>query len=435
MTKWREVTIDGIAAPQRYAVAGGPFGSALGRKDYVTDGVPVIRGAQLGDLGAFSHQDLVFVSEDKAERHRGNLAFRGDVIVTQRGTVGQVGQIPDDAPYPRYLLSQSQMKLTVDRSQADARFVYYALLSPEVQDALVGSTISAGVPHINLATFRSLALNVPSLATQQRIAGILGALDDLIENNRRRIELLEQMAQAIYREWFVRFRYPGHEDATFVDSPLGPIPEGWEIQRLGDLAAVDKGLSYQGAHLTGAGTPMANLKCFRPGRGFRRDGTKPYSGPCKPKHRVAPGDLVMANTDLTQSGAVIGSPAVIPRRGFESGGIISHHLFVIRCADSDRRSFLYWLFTDDAFRSYARSVASGTTVLGFRPVDLIEFRFAYPSAALLKWFALFAGEVAYLAEELENGIEELAAIRDLLLPKLVTGEIDVSHVDLDAIVA
>lgn len=434
MNDWRVTTIDDIAARDRYSVAGGPFGSALGRKDYVSMGVPVIRGAQLGGPSAFSHDDLVFVSDEKADRHAGNLAYPGDVLMTQRGTVGQVGRIPADVPYPRYLLSQSQMKLTVDPSKADASFVYYALLAPVSQDTIRGSTISAGVPHINLATFRALKLSVPSLRTQRRIGSILRAIDDLIENSRRRIELLERMARAIYQEWFVGFRYPGYENSALAGSPLGPIPEGWDVKTLGAFVDVDKGLSYKGAYLTDDGVPMANLKCFRPGGGFRRDGTKPYSGSFKKKHEVKPGDLIVANTDLTQAGSVIGSPALVPRRGFETGGIVSHHLFAVRCSDESLIPWLYQVFRDEPFRSFARGVASGTTVLGFRPADLLSFQLACPPPEVWRLFSALAGDLHTMTEDLNDACDELGAIRDLLLPKLVTGQIDVSNVDLDMLV-
>ncbi len=241
------------------------------------------------------------------------------------------------------------------------------------------------------------------------------------------------MAQAIYREWFVHFRYPGHEYAALVDSPLGPIPEGWEVKRLGEVIDVDKGLSYKGVHLTEVGTPMANLKCFRTGCGFRRAGTKPYSGPFRPKHEIVPGDLIVANTDLTQAGMVIGSPALIPRRGFELGGIISHHLFAVRCAMPEIRPWLYQVFCEERFRSYARGVASGTTVLGFRPADLLSYPVAYPPRNLSGVFGTFAGHLGEMAEDLSDASEYLAGIRDLLLPKLLTGQIDVSGLDLDAL--
>jgi type I restriction enzyme S subunit len=395
---------------------------------------PVYLGIKnITDAGSLDLTEVRHISEeDFSQWTRRVEPQAGDVVFTYEATLHRYALIPEDF---RGCLGRRLALIRPDPDVVLPRFLHFLMLGPAWHATVTERIISgATVDRIPIIDFPNFPVTVPDVPTQDGVAAILGLLDDLIENNRRRIELLEEMAQAIYREWFVRFRYPGHEDATFVDSPLGPIPEGWEVRNLGDVAAIDKGISYKGAYLTEVGTPMANLKCFRPGRGFRRDGTKPYSGPCKPKHRVAPGDLIMANTDLTQSGAVIGSPAFIPRRGFESGGIISHHLFAIRCSDRDLRPFLYWLFTDDAFRSYARSVASGTTVLGFRPVDLVSFRFARPPATLLKRFAQIAVDVAELAEDLEDSIQEVAGIRDLLLPKLVTGEIDVSHLYLDAVV-
>jgi type I restriction enzyme S subunit len=220
--------------------------------------------------------------------------------------------------------------LRPDRREVDPQFLFHYLRSPEAQGRLRRRASGTTVSGIRQPELRAVEISLLARTDQEKVSLILDSLDDLVENNRRRIDLLEQMAQAIYREWFVNFRYPGYENAIFIDSPVGLVPDDWEIKRLGDIIEVDKGLSYKGSYLTETGVPMANLKCFRPGGGFRRDGTKPYSGPFKPKHEVFPGDLIVANTDLTQAGAVIGSPALVPRRGFESGGIISHHLFAIR---------------------------------------------------------------------------------------------------------
>jgi type I restriction enzyme S subunit len=218
-----------LKAPDRYSMVGGPFGSKLVGKDYVADGVPVIRGTNL-PLGArFSFDDLVFVSEEKVSADLfGNLAFPGDLVVTQRGTLGQVGMVPATCPYARLVVSQSQMKLTVDGSKADPLYVYYALRSPHGQHEIHSRAISAGVPHINLSLFKQLCVPVPPLPTQHKIVAILSAYDDLIENNNRRITILEEAALRIYREWFVDFRYPGHENVPLADSTLGSIPAGWD---------------------------------------------------------------------------------------------------------------------------------------------------------------------------------------------------------------
>ena len=308
----------------------------------------------------------------------------------------------------------------------DPRFVAYLLKTVTVD----GSTASA-VPGVNRNHLHTRPVRRPSPAVQRRIAAVLSAFDELIAINERRIALLEDLARSLYREWFVQFRFPGHEEVKFVNSELGSIPEGWEVRRLGDVLRVDKGLSYKGAHLTGSGPSMANLKCFAPHGGFRRSGTKPYSGIYRERHSVVPGDLIVANTDLTQAGHVVGSPAILPRRGFSEGGLVSHHLFAVRALGGRKEvPFFFHLMLDARFREFARSRASGTTVLGFRSDDLIEYPYVAPPAPMQGQFSEFARLALEHAESLVDENEALAATRDLLVPRLVTGRLDISEVDL-----
>ena len=287
-------------------------------------------------------------------------------------------------------------------------------------------------PNLSYRDLATLEIPMASLPTQRTIAAILSAYDDLVENIDRRLEILEETAERIYREWFVYFRYPGHEGVSLVESELGPIPPGWVVRRLGDVATVDKGLSYKGAFLTDQGLPMANLKCFLVGGGFRRDGTKPYSGDFRPRHSVVAGDLIMANTDLTQVGGVIGSPAIIPRRGFENGGLISHHLFAIRPRVGGlTNAVLFHMLADERFRQFARGRASGTTVLGFRTADCEAYRLAVPTPDVLARFGDIVDDILSLSEILRELIESSRATRDLLLPRLISGEIDLEGLNIE----
>jgi type I restriction enzyme S subunit len=432
MIDWPLVSLEEIAAPGRYSVVGGPFGSALGRKDYVDDGVPVIRGAQLGGPGWFSHEDLVYVSNDKADRHPGNLAYPGDVLVTQRGTVGQVGLIPLDAPFERYLLSQSQMKLTVDPARANARYVYYWLRSPEAQHAMLGSTISAGVPHINLATFKGMKLPLPSLLEQERVADVLGSIDDLIENNRRRVEVLEEMARAIYREWFVRFRYPGHEEVPLVDSPLGPIPDGWEVRRLDGVASLVRGRSYRKHELVDVGGRLfVNLKCMMRGGGFRRAGLKRYDGKFSEAQLVGHGDVVLAVTDLTQGREILARATLVPR--LPEPGVISLDVARIVPDEPADRLWLFAVLRWSDFADRVKEFANGSTVLHLSPDHVVAGNVLWPPGDMRASLVSALGPTLGLVDELLDGSDRLALIRDLLLPKLATGQIDVSHLDLDAL--
>lgn len=173
---WKVERVEAIAAPTRNAVAGGPFGSKLGRKDYVDVGVPVIRGANLRVGGGFDETQLVFVSDEKAEDLRSALAARGDVLITQRGTLGQVGLIPAWSDFDRYVLSQSQMKITVDPSKVSAEFIYGQFSTPETTGRFISQGMSSGVPHVNLKLLREFEILVPPLHLQSRFSDSVGQL-------------------------------------------------------------------------------------------------------------------------------------------------------------------------------------------------------------------------------------------------------------------
>jgi len=236
--------------------------------------------------------------------------------------------------------------------------------------------------------------------------------------------VLEAMARALYLEWFVCFRFPGHEDHPRVSTSLGEVPSGWDVVRLDDIAELTKGLSYKGSGLTDHGDPMVNLKCISAGGGFRRGGVKPYSGDYRDRHGIAPGDLVIANTDLTQAGNIIGSVARVPRRGFELGGLASHHLTIVRSKGADHSYWLLCALGDSRFRDFAKGRASGTTVLGFRNDDAASYPVVLPPLSVRKSFESVLAPVVELQEKLEDRMEVLRVTRDLLLPRLLSGQLE-----------
>src|SRR6185436_10448142 len=151
-------------------------------RDYVDEGVPVIRGNNLPSDASFHDDGFVFVSEEKADELRSNTAFPGDIVFTQRGTLGQVGVIPREARFQRYIISQSQMKLTADPKIADPHFVYYFFRLPATVQKVVNHAASSGVPHINLGILKEFQITFPGdVAYQRRIVGVLSAYDALIE--------------------------------------------------------------------------------------------------------------------------------------------------------------------------------------------------------------------------------------------------------------
>lgn len=194
---WERVRLQDVQSSTKYAISAGPFGSKLGTKDYVASGVPVLRGVNLGGERDVRLEDLVFVSEEKAQELAASLARPGDVIVTQRGTLGQVALIPHSSAFPQYVVSQSQMKFTPDLHRALPEFVVYALQTDSSQKAIRESSIRSGVPHINLGIFRGFEIALPSLAEQQRIVQCLDAARGKIEAEEQRRESLAVLFRAL----------------------------------------------------------------------------------------------------------------------------------------------------------------------------------------------------------------------------------------------
>ncbi|MEX2158633.1 MAG: restriction endonuclease subunit S [Dehalococcoidia bacterium] len=447
---WPIATIEELKASTPNALAMGPFGSNIKTDNFVPQGVPVIRGNNLKE-GRFEDDKFVYLTEDKADQLRNANALPGDLVFTHRGTLGQVGIIPKTAQHPRYVVSQSQMKLTCDTSKIDPLFLYYYFRSAVGQHALLSNASTTGVPALSrpLTSLRQIEVPVPPLSEQRAIAAILGTLDDKIELNRRMNETLEAIARAIFKSWFVDFdpvrakmagREPVGMDAetaalfpdTFEDSPLGKIPMGWGTHPLGDVLSLDKGLSYKGQFLTEHGVPMVNLGCFL-GRGrFSEKAIKKYSGEYKSRHVVRPRDLVLANTDITQHREVIGSPALVPPQGDLSELIFSHHVFAARFHEGTDfwKMFVYFLLLQDDFRARAAGFATGTTVLALPRDAVLNVRFPGAPRALVTAFAEVALPILERGWKSAEESRTLATVRDTLLPKLLSGEVRVKDAQL-----
>lgn len=293
----------------------------------------------------------------------------------------------------------------------------------------------------------AIEMDVPVDITEQRaIAHILGTLDDKIELNQRMSNTLEAMARALFKAWFVDFepvraKAEGRDTGfpkllgdlfpdCLVDSELGKIPEGWGVGVLGDLIHTVKGCSYKSEELAESDTALVTLKSFAKGGGYRPDGLKSFTGSYKPKQVVQPGDLVIACTDVTQAAEVIGRPAVVRGTGVYRRLVASLDTLIVRPRDSDMtRSFLYFLAATEAFVAHTFAHTIGTTVLHLAKEAVPTFRFARPSSQLVEQFDALAGPALERIQALEEESGILAALRDALLPKLISGELRVNDAD------
>lgn len=418
MPDWPIVKLVEVAAKKRWSLNGGPFGSKLVSKDYVQSGVPVIRGGNLPAEARFSLDDLVFVSKEKADDLLANNAHPGDIIFTQRGTLGQVGIIPTNGTHERYVISQSQMKLTVDEAKVIREFIYYFFRCPTTVQQIKNHSMVAGVPHINLDTLRNWEIPLPPVGGQEKIVGILSAYDDLIENNTRRIQILERMAQAVYREWFTHFRFPGHAKTTLVASPVGKIPQGWEPRRLGDLA-------------------QESRRTIDPDE---VEPSTPYIGlEHMPRKSIALGDWgsakeVQSTKLLFKKGDIlfgkirpyfhkVGVAAV--------DGVCSTDAIVITPKQSAHFALVLACVSSEPFVSHATQTSQGTKMPRANWNVLTKYPLPLPPAPLLNLFTPFVNDTVALIQNLVFKNRNLRRTRDLLLPKLISGALDVSKLDIE----
>lgn len=437
---FKTVLLEELAAPIKYAIVGGPFGSNLVSGDYTTSGIPVIRGQNMGDRWVGGN--FVFVSEEKANSLASNKARPGDLVFTQRGTLGQVSQIPNGA-YAEYVVSQSQMKITLDPTKADANFMYYTFCSPEQIEYIKNTSIQTGVPHTNLGILKKTPVHIPTLNVQRKIGRMLGALDDRITLLRETNGTLEGIAQTLFKSWFVDFdpvrakaegRVPEAMDeataAMFPDSleesELGLVPRGWAICSLDQHVSAERGLSYKGAGLTerGQGVPMHNLNSVLEGGGYKYPGIKFYNGVFKDKHVVNSGEIIVANTEQGHEHRLIGFPAIVPR-AYAGTAIFSHHIYRVRLLDGSplSMSFLYRTLMTPAVREQIIGCANGSTVNMLKVVGLQTPKFVCPSSQVCKAYELIASPIQDAIEANVEQMRSLAALRDTLLPRLISGQL------------
>ncbi|WP_294053055.1 restriction endonuclease subunit S [Thiolapillus sp.] len=315
---------------------------------------------------------------------------------------------------------------------SDPAYVYYLASTSIIRGPAEKSMSGAsGRQRVDLSAIKELEVLAPDLETQQKIAAILSAYDDLIENNLWRIKILEEMARNLYREWFVKFRFPCHAKVRMVDSPLGKIPEGWEIVSIDDVATVHRGRSYRSKDLVDdGGLPFVNLKCIDRDGGFRRNGLKRYVGKYKETQKVVSGDIVMAVTDMTQERRIVARAGRVPTLDSDFG-VISMDLVKIEPREGISPDYLYGYFRGSDFADNVKQQANGANVLHLSPDRIKEYQFVLPSKVMRDRFTAFSGLVFKDVENLNHRNEILRKTRDLLLPKLISGELDVSELEIN----
>jgi type I restriction enzyme S subunit len=283
-------------------------------------------------------------------------------------------------------------------------FLLYFMLGDEIQGRLLGRSTGATVRHLNMKDIRNLELpRLPTLPTQRKIAAVLSAYDDLIENNTRRIKILEDMAQSIYREWFVNFRFPGHKQVKMVASELGLIPEGWELVKIEQIVKrVPSGKKYSQKTVEQAGSvPVLDQG---------KSGIIGY-------HNDAPG--VIASED---------EPIIVFANHTCYQRMIQFPFSAIQnvlpfLPHSEKHRNIYWLHWA------TKDLVDFNDYKGHWP-EFMSKELSLPPVAICKQFGELIKPMVHLTHSFDRRNQNLRQTRDLLLPKLISGEIDVSDLDI-----
>jgi type I restriction enzyme S subunit len=336
----------------------------------------------------------------------------GPGVVTGRyGTLGQVFFVPNDFwPLNTSLYVR-------DFKGNDPRFAAYFLRTVLTRP----SSDKAAVPGVNRNDLHAQPVRVTlDVDEQKRIARVLSQYDDLIENNRRRICLLERTAQTIYKAWFEHGRIPTGTTPPAIQT----LRTAWTPCTVSDVATIARGTSYRTADLNGSpNRPFVNLKCVARNGGFRLDGLKTYSGTYRPDQTVQQGDIIVALTDLTRDRAVVARAARVPPIG--SPAVFSMDVLSVTPRRVADRQWLYCLLRYSVFANEVGEQATGTTVLHLRPNRVLEHQFSGPPRSLRERFGAIVSPVRAQQDRLELEKRALSRARDLLLPRLMNGEIKV----------
>jgi type I restriction enzyme, S subunit len=405
---WPQVKFEEVALQAKGSIVSGPFGSNIGSRFFVDDGVPVIRGNNLTfGQRRFVDDGFVFLTEEKAEEFKNCQAVEGDLVFTAAGTIGQVGIIPTGTRFDRYIISNKQLRVRCDKSKVNPLFLFLWFTTAGMRQHIINKNSGSTIPLINLGILRGLPVPLPPLETQTRIADLVSSYDDLIENNRRRMALLEDSARLLYREWFVRLRFPGYEHTRIVDG----VPQGWERKTMGNLCSEIRDLVLPEA--LEPDTPYIGLEHI-PRRSISLNEWGTAEQVTSSKSRFKAGEILFGK--IRPYFHKVGAAFV--------DGVASSDAIVIRPADEKLHALVLMTMSSDEFVAVtAQQMKEGSKMPRADWKQMQAYSVPVPPAGLLNSFDGTIQPVIAQLKSLSFANQKLRAARDLLLPRLMSGEL------------
>ena len=401
---WEKVKLGDIAN----CIQPGPFGSQLHSSDYADEGTPIIMPKDMIG-GRISHQDLIRVPEEHLQRLKRHQVYDGDLMVARKGDVRKCVYITEHEN--GWLTGSDCLKVSLDKGKCYPKYIYYQLRSPFIGRWLETISIGATMPSLNTGLLSGIEISLPTIDAQIRIADVLSTYDDLIENNQKQIKLLEEAAQRLYKEWFIDLRFPGHETTPIVDG----VPEGWEQNTINSIIDLQSGFAFKSADFCDSGKyKIVTIKNVQDGLFEGQNVSRIDDIPARmPAHcRLGDGDILLSLTGN------VGRVCVVNGQNY----LLNQRVAKIK---SDYTAYAYCLFRSSDMFTAMGNLANGAAQQNLSPIKTGQIRILIPPVDLLVRFEVAVSVYMKQMLNLNKQIELLQQARDRLLPKLMSGEIEV----------
>lgn len=355
--------------------------------------------------GVINGNDLVYITKDTQEKIAKYIVEVNDIVITIVGaSVGDVAYVTSQ--FQGVNLTENAVRLTEFAPNVDTKYAFYVLNSPEYYGIMQRIAGGAAQPKLGIYKVEAIELPLPPLATQHRIATILSRYDSLIENYQKQIKLLEEAAQRLYKEWFIDLHFPGHENTNIIDG----VPEGWEKKSVGQIGEYLNGFAFKPSDWQETGKPIIKIKEM--GNGVTNDTPRNNGERVPVKYLIKAGDLLFSWSATLM---------VIIWSGEE--GWLNQHLFKVTPANGISREFLLQSISNTIVEF--QNLTTGSTMKHIQRNKLDQVFVNVPNAKIMKRYADISEKTRSSILSLQSQLRLLTEARDRLLPKLMSGEIEV----------
>ncbi len=401
-------------------------GGAWSDKEYVPFGIPVLKVSNCKSSG-FDLSEVDYLPVSSKEKYLKNKLVLNDVIIATVGSHPNLVEsaagrscIVNSAVCGYYLNQNAVCIRTVDPSVLDQKYLGYMTKDVLFQHYIqMRGRGAANQMRIAISSIKSFELVLPPIESQIKIADILSTYDNLIENNKKQIKLLEVAAQRLYKEWFVDLRFPGYENTKIEDG----VPEGWRYYKATDVFEYIRGKSYTSKEISeDKGTLMVNLKNIKAFGNYNRNSEKRYTGKYSDSQSLSAGDVIMGVTDMTQERRLVGHVAIVP----DLKEPMTFSMDIIKLIPKISTSnFVYSLLHFGGYSNQISRFANGVNVLHLKPEVLTNIEVLMPTNTIIEKYDSIFEKYRQQIEILQNQIGYAEKSRDMLLPRLMSGEVEV----------